>query len=205
MTKKAQPFLMTILELEDATSKKRGSTATGLIQSGSVLKGETVQVVNLQNAKVETQIKEFELLEPIAENSSAIHAKIILRDALDLNEFSDSWIISPPNAITCHSSFLAEVTFLSPEQGGRSKPIAFVIGYAPVFHYEVILNMHGLTFLCRPHHSEPANVDYMEVKPGETASLLFPVGRYIPLEKGYKFYLSEGRKIVATGAVTELY
>lgn len=192
---------MTIFNLEAVKGRKKGSTVIGVVQRGAISKRSNVQIVSLTNQQMITQVVDVKDAQ-----SSNNQTQLSLRDSIDPDEFKYGWIISPPHAITCYSSFLGEVTLLTAEQGGRSSPIPFVIGGQPLgIPYEVILYIHSLTFLCMPQHPAPENIDYIELKPGETAGLLFSIGRLIPLEPGYTFRLQQGGWVVANGVVTEVY
>ena len=89
----------------------------------------------------------------------------------------------------------AVVTYLRPEDGGRSQP-AFS-SYRPQFHY----NGHDWD----ASHFYP---DVESVAPGETArvllSFLSPASHVGRLRVGSPFLLREGRRIVGYGAITKL-
>jgi translation elongation factor EF-Tu-like GTPase len=89
----------------------------------------------------------------------------------------------------------AEITYLTPEEGGRSKP-GFT-GYRPQFRYDG----HDWDAI----HTYP---DVELVMPGQTAraylSFLSPqchVGRLFP---GKEFEIREGARVVARGRVTKI-
>ena len=88
-----------------------------------------------------------------------------------------------------------ELTFLSTENGGRSKPA--VTGYRPQFHYAG----HDWD-AC---HEYP---DVEEVNPGDTVrayfSFLSPAAHFGAVQPGMPFLVREGQRTVGYGVVTRL-
>lgn len=198
-----KPFLMTIFDVKPLAKQKNSCEFLGIIQQGNVARNNQIQLVNLQYTKTEALVKSVTIVESQREDRVRITA--LLENNIEPNQFEHGFIISPPDSISIHESFLADVTLLSSNQGGRTAAIPFVIGYAQANAYDVILSIHNLTLLVRPQHPNPSSVDYMELEPSHTATLLFNTsGRHLPLEIGYEFRLQEGPKIVATGVVTKL-
>ena len=89
----------------------------------------------------------------------------------------------------------AVVTYLRPEDGGRSQP-AFS-SYRPQFHYDG-----------RDWDASHVYPDVEQVAPGETArvflSFLSPEAHVGKLHVGSPFLLREGRRIIGYGAITKL-
>jgi translation elongation factor EF-Tu-like GTPase len=89
----------------------------------------------------------------------------------------------------------AVVTYLRPEDGGRSRPISS--NYRPQFHYDG-----------RDWDAFDIYPDAESVAPGETArvflSFLSPESHEGKLRVGTPFLLREGRTIVGYGAITKL-
>lgn len=190
-------FFMTITEISSTQEPSARTRISGLVQFGTIADEVEISLHSLDNHTLETCVSETH------ENNNG-HLSLIVPFIPNPEVYRYGFVVSPPNTIPRYSKFTGRVRFLSKDQGGRSKPLILGSGGYPT--YEVILNIHGLTFLIMPCLVSGGSVDvYRSIDPGSTVDLYFDLSnRYIPLDKGYTFTLQEGASRVAEGAVITL-
>jgi translation elongation factor EF-Tu-like GTPase len=169
--------------------------AIGRVQWGSVTRGDIVQVINLQNKRIECKVCNMGVDAPYGQT------KFVLDTPIDNDDFNWGWVISPPYSVLSYSIFTANVTFLTADEGGRFiKPRRFTKGDL----YETITVIHEKTYRIYPSHLHQEEGPQI-VTNGVPAPFRFVApGRFVPLEVGLIFALHAGKRKEATCVVTQV-
>jgi translation elongation factor EF-Tu-like GTPase len=186
-------FFLSVFEFVPAEQGR--CTVIGRVQWGDVARGNVVQVINLENKRVECKVLDMSYDAPYGQS------KFVLDTSIDNDEFNWGWVIAPSDSVSSYSVFTANVTFLTTEEGGHyTKPRRFTKGD----WYETITVIHHKTYLTLPTHLYQDKGPQI-VMPGEPAPFQISLGgRFVPLEVGLIFALHAGHRKEATCVVTRL-
>ena len=188
-----QPFLLPVEDVFSITG--RGTVATGRIERGIVRTGEAVEIVGLNKEgekALTSTVTGVEMFRKILDIGEAGENVGLLLRGIDKEMIKRGQVICQPGSITPHTQFQCEVYVLSKEEGGRHTP--FFNKYRPQFYLRTTDVTGEITL---PDGKEM-------VMPGDnltlTVQLIYPVA----LEKGLRFAIREGGRIVGAGQVTEI-
>ncbi|MEU8356778.1 elongation factor Tu [Nonomuraea sp. NPDC048882] len=179
------PFLMPVENVLTVTG--RGTVVTGAIERGTVRVGDTVEAVGFGDGfsavvtGVETFGKTMERGE--AGDNTAVLLRGVRRD-----QVRRGMVLAAPGSQRALGSFTARVYLLTPEEGGRRRPIAS--GYRPQFYLRTT-DVPGELVL-------PAD---SLARPGETVEVAVELGKAVALEAGLGFAIREGGLTVGAGTV----
>ena len=184
------PFLMPIEDIFSITG--RGTVATGRVERGQLNLNDEVEIVGLTDEKrkvVVTGIEMFRKLLDYAEAGDNIGA--LLR-GVQRNEIERGQVLSKPGTIHPHTKFKGEVYVLTKDEGGRHTP--FFNNYRPQFYFRttddtVVITLPEGTEMCMPGDNVKMEVE-----------LITPIA----IEKGLRFAIREGGRIVGSGVVSEI-
>jgi elongation factor Tu len=184
------PFMMAI---EDVFSiKGRGTVVTGRVERGQLKKGETVDIVGLQDEIMQTVVTGVEMFHKELDAAQAGDNAGILLRGIDRDEVQRGMVLAKPGSITPHKKFMGEVYVLRKDEGGRHK--AFFQGYRPQFYIRT-MDVTGAIEL-------PEGVEM--VMPGDSVNLMVELITPVALERGSKFAIREGGLTVGAGVITEI-
>jgi elongation factor Tu len=182
-----KPFLMPVKEVSWISD--RYVVVTGHIESGRVKVGEEVEIIGLGTyAKtVVTRIEKSS--KPLGEGVAGNHVALFL-GGVEKNRLKRGMVIVAPGSITSHTRFKAETYILTKEEGGRHTP--FFNGYRPQFYFRTT-DVTGVVAL-------PEGVEM--IMPGDNVSISVELINPMALNKGTKFSIKEGDRLVGVGTVT---
>jgi elongation factor Tu len=183
-----RPFLMPV---EDVFSiKGRGTVVTGRVERGSVKKGETIEIVGLQEDIMSTTVTGTEMFHKELEQAEAGDNAGILLRGVEREEVQRGMVLAKPGSITPHTQFTCEVYILRKDEGGRHK--AFFSGYKPQFYIRT-LDVTGEITL-------PEGVEM--VMPGDNVEMTVHLDKQVAIDKNDKFAIREGGLTVGAGVIT---
>lgn len=185
-----QPFLMSVEDVFSITG--RGTVATGRIERGIIKVGESVEIVGLMDAPLNSTVTGVEMFKKLLDRGEAGDNAGLLLRGIDKKDIRRGMVICAPKTITPHTDFKCEVYVLSKEEGGRHTP--FFQKYRPQFYFRTT-DVTGEVEL-------PAGTEM--VMPGDNCSLTVKLIQPIAMEKGLKFAIREGGRTVGAGQVTEI-
>jgi elongation factor Tu len=185
-----KPFLMPV---EDVFSiKGRGTVVTGLVERGTLKKGENIEIIGLREEVITTTVTGIEMFhKELDEARAGDNAGILLRGT-QREEVERGMVMAKPKSIKGHRKFRCQVYVLRKDEGGRHK--AFITGYRPQFYIRT-LDVTGTITL-------PSGVEM--VMPGDDVNLEVELITPVALEKGSKFAIREGGLTVGAGVITEV-
>lgn len=185
-----QPFLMSVEDVFSITG--RGTVATGRIERGVVKVGESVEIVGLIDAPLNSTVTGVEMFRKLLDRGEAGDNAGLLLRGIEKAQIRRGMVICHPKTITPHTEFKCEVYVLSKEEGGRHTP--FFNKYRPQFYFRTT-DVTGEVAL-------PSGTEM--VMPGDNVSLTVKLIQPIAMEKGLKFAIREGGRTVGAGQVTEI-
>ena len=185
-----QPFLMSVEDVFTITG--RGTVATGCIERGRIKVGESVEIVGLMEAPLNSTCTGVEMFRKLLDEGEAGDNAGLLLRGIEKKDIRRGMVICKPGSITPHTEFKGEVYVLSKEEGGRHTP--FFQKYRPQFYFRTT-DVTGEVEL-------PAGVEM--VMPGDNINLTVRLIQPIAMEKGLKFAIREGGRTVGAGQVTEV-
>ena len=184
------PFMMAV---EDVFSiKGRGTVVTGRVDRGTLLKGQEIEIIGLQDEIMKTVVTGIEMFHKELDQAQAGDNAGILLRGIDREQVQRGMVLAQPKSITPHKRFRSEVYVLRKDEGGRHK--AFFPGYRPQFYIRT-MDVTGTIEL-------PEGVEM--VMPGDNVNLIVELITPVALEKGSKFAIREGGLTVGAGVITEI-
>ncbi|MCB9437538.1 MAG: elongation factor Tu [Anaerolineales bacterium] len=185
-----KPFLMSV---EDVfTIKGRGTVVTGRVDRGFIKKGESIDIVGLEEEIRTTVVTGIEMFHKELDQAQAGDNAGVLLRGIERTDVSRGMVLAKPKSITPHTKFKSEVYVLRKDEGGRHK--AFFTGYRPQFYIRTV-DVTGVVEL-------PEGVEM--VLPGDNVNLIVELTKPIALEQGSKFAIREGGLTVGAGIITEI-
>ncbi len=182
-----RPFLMPVEEVYEGTP---GSVSvTGVIERGSVRRGDTVEIAGLRETQRAT-VSGVEMFQrPLTQAQAGDGVSLRLEGASGLVR---GQVLARPGSVSAHKKFKAEAYALAKEEGGRQS--AFFKGYRPQFLIRTT-DVAGSVEL-------PAGLEM--VMPGDNMAVEVELQDAVVLEKGLQFAILEGGRTVGAGTVTEI-
>lgn len=185
-----KPFMMAI---EDVFSiKGRGTVVTGSVARGTLLKGQEIDIVGLQDNIVKSTVTGIEMFNKELDSAEAGDNAGILLRGIAREDVQRGMVIAKVGSITPHKKFKCEVYVLRKDEGGRHK--AFFSGYRPQFYIRTMDVTGSITL--------PDGVEM--VMPGDNVNLDVELITPVALEKGSSFAIREGGLTVGAGRITEI-
>ena len=188
-----KPFLMAIEDVFSITG--RGTVSTGRIERGSVLVGETVEIVGLANTKT-TTVTGLEMFQKTLEKGMAGDNIGILLRGVQKADVMRGMVLSKPGSINPHTKFDAEVYILTKDEGGRHTSI--FEGYRPQFYVRTT----DVTGQILEFSSDGEKIEM--VMPGDNVSMRIELIAPIAIENGMRLAIREGGRTVGSGLVTKI-
>ncbi|SEU20214.1 elongation factor Tu [Nonomuraea wenchangensis] len=177
------PFLMPVENVLTVTG--RGTVVTGAVERGSVRVGDQVEAVGFGDGftAVVTGVETFG--KTMERGEAGDNAAVLLR-GVRREQVRRGMVLAEPGSQRERTSFRARVYLLTPEEGGRRRPIAS--GYRPQFY------LRTTDVPCELLLDGPA-------EPGETVEVAVELGRPVALEPGLGFAVREGGLTVGAGTI----
>jgi elongation factor Tu len=178
--------------VEDVFSiQGRGTVVTGLVESGRLKVGDSVEIVGLHATKkaVVTGIEMFR--KNLDEAQCGDNAGFLLR-GITRDEVERGQVLAVPGSITPHNEFEAKIYALSKEEGGRHTP--FMKNYRPQFYFRTTDVTGEVTEI----------LEKDLVMPGDDAAIKVTLLSPIAMEEGLQFAIREGGKTVGAGQITKI-
>jgi elongation factor Tu len=178
------PFLLPVENVITVTG--RGTVVTGAIERGVVRVGDTVDVVGFGDtySAVVTGVETFG--KTMDRGEAGDNAAVLLR-GVRREQVRRGMVLAAPGSQRASGSFTARVYLLTPEEGGRRKPIDD--GYRPQFYLRTT--------------DVPGRIDLAEpAQPGDTVEVAVHLGREVAVEAGLGFAIREGGLTVGAGTIT---
>jgi elongation factor Tu len=189
-----KPFLMAIEDVFSITG--RGTVATGRIERGQVLVGDTVELIGLGETKT-TTITGLEMFQKTLDKGLAGDNIGILLRGVQKAEVLRGMVLAKPGTIKPHTKFEAEVYILTKDEGGRHT--AIFQGYRPQFYVRTTDVTGAIT-----EFSAEGNAIEM-VMPGDNVTMKIELIAPIAIENGMRLAIREGGRTVGSGLVTKIY
>jgi elongation factor Tu len=186
------PFLMPVENVLTVTG--RGTVVTGAIERGTVRVGDSVGVVGFDDGlgsdggftAVVTGVETFG--KTMERGEAGDNAAVLLR-GVRRDQVRRGMVLAAPGSQRARRSFTARIYLLTPEEGGRRRPVAS--GYRPQFYLRTT-DVPGELVL-----DDPA-------QPGDTVEVRVELGKAVALEPGLGFAIREGGLTVGAGTVLDV-
>lgn len=188
-----KPFLMAIEDVFSITG--RGTVATGRIERGLILVGDTVELIGLGETKT-TTITGLEMFQKTLDKGMAGDNIGILLRGVQKNEVLRGMVLAKPGTIKPHTKFEAEVYILTKDEGGRHT--AIFKGYRPQFYVRTT----DVTGAITEFASEGQEIEM--VMPGDNVTMKIELIAPIAIENGMRLAIREGGRTVGSGLVTKI-
>jgi elongation factor Tu len=186
-------FLMAVEDVFSITG--RGTVATGRIERGQVIVGETIEIVGLAETKT-TTVTGVEMFQKTLDKGMAGDNIGLLLRGVQKADILRGMVLSKPGSINPHTKFDAEVYILTKDEGGRHT--AIFKGYRPQFYVRTTDVTGQIT-----EFSSEGNVIEM-VMPGDNVSMRIELIAPIAIENGMRLAIREGGRTVGSGLVTKI-
>ena len=189
-----KPFLMAIEDVFSITG--RGTVATGRIERGTILVGDTVELIGLGETKT-TTITGLEMFQKTLDKGLAGDNIGILLRGVQKTDVLRGMVLAKPGTIKPHTKFEAEVYILTKDEGGRHT--AIFKGYRPQFYVRTTDVTGAITeFLAEGQEIEM-------VMPGDNVTMKIELIAPIAVENGMRLAIREGGRTVGSGLVTKIF
>ncbi|MEU8245534.1 elongation factor Tu [Nonomuraea sp. NPDC048916] len=177
------PFLMPVENVLTVTG--RGTVVTGAIERGTVRVGDQVEVVGFGDGftAVVTGVETFG--KTMERGEAGDNAAVLLR-GVRREQVRRGMVLAAPGSQRARRSFTARLYLLTPEEGGRRRPVAS--GYRPQFYLRTT-DVPGELVLAGP------------ARPGDTVEVTVELGKAVAVEPGLGFAIREGGLTVGAGTV----
>ncbi|CAG8456042.1 26245_t:CDS:2 [Gigaspora margarita] len=185
-----KPFLMYV---EDSFSKTgRGTIATGKVERGTLMPGDEIEIVGINEEKIKTKATSAEMffkeLRPAKPNQNIG----VLLQGIKREQVSRGMALAKPGSINAYKKFETQVYILTKDEGGRHTP--FKADYSPQFYFYT-LDVSGTIKL--PKDKEIVN-------PGDDLSLEVHLIHPVAIEVNSTFSIREGGRTIGKGVVTKI-
>jgi len=188
--KEDMPFLMPV---EDTmTISGRGTVATGRVERGSAVVGDTVEITGLTTEPKSTVVTGLEMFHKSLDKAVAGYNIGALLRGITRDEIERGQVLCKPGSIHPHTKFSGQVYVLKKEEGGRHTP--FVSNYRPQFFFRTTDVTGVITLPADKEMCMPGDNVVMDVE------LITPIA----IEEGLRFAIREGGHTVGSGVVTKI-
>jgi elongation factor Tu len=184
-----KPLLLPIEKV--LTVEGRGTVVTGLVEQGTLRKGDPVEVVGLRDEPLRTVCTGIEMFHEEVEVAKPGYAVGLLLRGVRREELERGQIVAKPGAIKAARKCTATVYVLSKEEGGRHT--AFMSGYTPQFFFRTA-DVTGTVNL----------VGVEMALPGDSVEVELELSKPIALYGKQGFAIREGGHTVGAGSVSNV-
>ncbi len=185
-----KPFLMSVEDVFSITG--RGTVATGRIETGVVKVGDNVEIIGMQEQKMNSTCTGVEMFRKLLDRGEAGDNCGILLRGIEKDQIRRGMVIAAPGSITPHTEFKGEIYVLKKEEGGRHTP--FHNKYRPQFYFRTTDVTGEITM----------EAGREMIMPGDNVSITVKLIVPIAMDKGLRFAIREGGRTVGAGQVTEI-
>ncbi len=185
-----KPFLMSVEDVFSITG--RGTVATGRIETGIVKVGDNVEIIGMQEQKMNSTCTGVEMFRKLLDRGEAGDNCGILLRGIEKDQIRRGMVIAAPGSITPHTEFKGEIYVLKKEEGGRHTP--FHNKYRPQFYFRTTDVTGEITM----------EAGREMIMPGDNVSITVKLIVPIAMDKGLRFAIREGGRTVGAGQVTEI-
>ena len=184
------PFLMPVEDVMTITG--RGTVATGKVERGILKLNEEVEIVGIKPEIKKTVCTGLEMFRKSLDFTEAGDNVGALLRGIQRTEIQRGQVLAKPGSIHPHTKFKGQVYVLTKDEGGRHTP--FFNNYRPQFYFRTtdvtgVITLPEGTEMCMPGDNIVMDVE-----------LITPIA----IEKGLRFAIREGGRIVGSGVVTEI-
>ena len=188
-----KPFLLAIEDVFSITG--RGTVATGRIERGTILVGDNVELIGINETKT-TTITGLEMFQKTLDKGLAGDNIGILLRGVQKTEVLRGMVLAKPGSIKPHTKFDAEVYILTKDEGGRHT--AIFKGYRPQFYVRTT----DVTGTICEFSADGQAVEM--VMPGDNVTMNIELIAPIAIENGMRLAIREGGRTVGSGLVTKI-
>ncbi|GKX68801.1 elongation factor Tu [Inconstantimicrobium mannanitabidum] len=185
-----KPFLLPVEDVFTITG--RGTVATGRVESGVLHVGDEVEIVGLMEEKKKVVVTGIEMFRKLLDEAQAGDNVGVLLRGVQRTDIERGQVLSKPNSVHPHKSFVGQVYVLKKEEGGRHTP--FFDGYRPQFYFRTT-DVTGSIKL-------PEGMEM--VMPGDHIDMNVELITQIAMDEGLRFAIREGGRTVGSGVVTSI-
>lgn len=189
-----KPFLMAVEDVFSITG--RGTVATGRIERGKVVVGETVELVGIRDTR-STTVTGVEMFQKTLDEGMAGDNVGLLLRGVQKEDIERGMVLAKPGSITPHTQFESEVYILKKDEGGRHTP--FFPGYRPQFYVRTT----DVTGTISAFTADDGSAAEM-VMPGDRIKMTVELINPIAIEQGMRFAIREGGRTVGAGVVSKI-
>lgn len=189
-----KPFLMAVEDVFSITG--RGTVATGRIERGKVVVGETVELVGIKDTR-STTVTGVEMFQKTLDEGMAGDNVGLLLRGVQKEDIERGMVLAKPGSITPHTQFESEVYILKKDEGGRHTP--FFPGYRPQFYVRTT----DVTGTISAFTADDGSAAEM-VMPGDRIKMTVELINPIAIEQGMRFAIREGGRTVGAGVVSKI-
>ncbi len=189
-----KPFLMAVEDVFSITG--RGTVATGRIERGKVVVGETVELVGIRDTR-NTTVTGVEMFQKTLDEGMAGDNVGLLLRGVQKEDIERGMVLAKPGSITPHTKFESEVYILKKDEGGRHTP--FFPGYRPQFYVRTT----DVTGTISAFTADDGSAAEM-VMPGDRIKMTVDLINPIAIEQGMRFAIREGGRTVGAGVVSKI-
>jgi elongation factor Tu len=188
-----KPVLLAVEDVFSITG--RGTVATGKIERGQLILGETVEIVGLGETK-STIVTGLEMFQKVLDKGLAGDNVGVLLRGIQKTEILRGMVLCKPGSIKPHTKFAAEVYVLTKEEGGRHTHINE--GYRPQFYVRTT----DVTGKILAFYADGLELNI--VLPGDNVTMIIELISPIAIETGMRLAIREGGRTVGSGLVTKI-
>ncbi|XP_043491693.1 elongation factor Tu, mitochondrial-like [Polistes fuscatus] len=183
-----KPFLLPVESVYSIPG--RGTVVTGRLERGRIKKGMDCEFIGY-NKNLKSVITGIEMFHQILEEAHAGDQLGALVRGLKRTDIRRGMIMCKPGSMKAHDHFEAQVYVLSPEEGGRKKPLG---------------NLAQLQMFCKTWDiAAQINLfDKAMAMPGEDCKFEIKLIRPMVCEKGQRFTFRDGNTTLGTGVITNI-
>ena len=185
-----KPFLMSVEDVFSITG--RGTVATGRIETGVVKVGDNVEIIGMQEQKMNSTCTGVEMFRKLLDRGEAGDNCGILLRGIEKTDIRRGMVIAKPGSITPHTEFKGEIYVLKKEEGGRHTP--FHNKYRPQFYFRTTDVTGEITM----------EAGREMIMPGDNVSITVKLIVPIAMDKGLRFAIREGGRTVGAGVVAKI-
>ncbi len=185
-----KPFLMSVEDVFSITG--RGTVATGRIEAGVVKVGDNVEIIGMQEEKMNSTCTGVEMFRKLLDRGEAGDNCGLLLRGIEKDQIRRGMVIAKPGSITPHTEFKGEIYVLKKEEGGRHTP--FHNKYRPQFYFRTTDVTGEITM----------EAGREMIMPGDNVTITVKLIVPIAMDKGLRFAIREGGRTVGAGQVTEI-
>lgn len=181
-----KPFLLPVENVYSIPG--RGTVVTGRLERGKLKKGQDCEFIGY-NKVYKSVITGIEMFHQILEEAHAGDQLGALVRGLKRDDIRRGMVMCKPGTMKAYDHVEAQVYMLTPEEGGKKKPLASLT------QLQMFSRTWDIAAQCTISGKDLA-------MPGEDSTLILKLIRPMVLEKGQRFTLRDGAITLGTGVIT---